>query len=195
MQLSRRLAILGNSPGGIPRFDASDSPPWIRPWPSWPSHNLHRGRSSPRVRCETGLMPGQHVIYTLTPALRILLRVLSIHEDKGGRGPRVALLEWTDVDGIPANPAALPGSPRPHARAAEEGEGMGFTLFGSPGDPVDRLQYVEPAQARRLLGVVTIKTRPAPRTEVDLGVGNLTGRILIDSLAVDGQVQFPDARA
>jgi hypothetical protein len=147
----------------------------------------------PRVRCETGLIPGQHVIYTLDSGIRILLRVLSIHEDKGGRGPRVALLEWTDDDGIPANPAALPVRPDPRP-LRREGEGMGFTLFGSPGDPVDRLQYVEPAQARRLLGVVTIRTRTAPEPRWISGWVS-HWKNLDRFFAVDGQVQFSDERA
>src|SRR4051812_26220930 len=38
-----------------------------------------------RVLHETALQPGQHVIYTLDSGRQVLLRVLSIHEDKGGR--------------------------------------------------------------------------------------------------------------
>jgi hypothetical protein len=47
-----------------------------------------------RVRCETALEPGQHVIYQLDSGAGILLPVLSIHEDKGDRAPRVVVLDW-----------------------------------------------------------------------------------------------------
>jgi hypothetical protein len=103
-----------------------------------------------RIRCETSLEPGQHVLYELASGSRIMLRVLSIHEDKGGRGPRVALLDWSPNDALPKDPAALTVRADPQAR--RPGEGMGFLLFGAPGDPGDRLELVPSTRRRTLIG-------------------------------------------
>lgn len=111
--------------------------------PQKPPRKLRR-----RVRCTTDLEVGQHVIYSLDSGRRVMFRVLDVHEDKGGRGPVVALLEWRDTEAVPKNPATLPV--QDDTRSGRRNEGMGFLLFGSPGDPSERLDCVKQEADSRL---------------------------------------------
>jgi hypothetical protein len=141
-----------------------------------------------RIRCETALEPGQHVMYQLGSGARILLRVLSIHEDKGGRGPRVALLDWHSDELPPPEPDRLPVRENPWARRS--GEGMGFLLFGDPGDPVDRLELL-PTVAMRGSSSATNSNR-TDRRRVAAWVSRW--RDLERWFEDDGTLRWPEAR-
>jgi hypothetical protein len=144
-----------------------------------------------RILSETNLVPGQHVIFTMESGHRILLRVLSIHEDKGGRGPHVALLEWQDTDGYPADPSRLGVRPDPRPMRTPP-EGMGFTLFGNPGDPVEKLEIISPARERRLFGRLTRSAGDEPPRWTSGWVSHWTD--LDRFFADDGQVRPPPPR-
>ena len=99
-----------------------------------------------RVRCETVLEPGQHLIYTLDSGARVMLRVVGVMADDGGRYPQVAVLDWHGSQPVPRNPGALRVCPSVVHNSAvgksSMNRGMGFTLTGNPGDPLDRIEFV-----------------------------------------------------
>ena len=68
------------------------------------------------------------------PPHRVLLRVVDVHQDKGGRYPAVVVVAW---DGTDASLRQAHRLPRLQAgeRALRRGEALGFTLIGSPSDP------------------------------------------------------------
>jgi hypothetical protein len=141
-----------------------------------------------RIRCETALKPGQHVIYRLGSGARIVLRVLSIHEDKGGRAPRVALLDWDSDVLSPPDPDGLPVRENPWAH--HSGEGMGFILFGDPGDPVDRLELLQTVHPRTSSPATT--SNRADRQRVAAWVSRW--RDLERWFGDDGTLRWPERR-
>ena len=147
-----------------------------------------------RVRSETTLEPGQHVVFSLGSGARIMLRVLSIHEDKGGRGPRVAVLEWAG-DALPKDPSSL-AVRRDPLRGVAQPTGFGFILFGNPGDPWERLEIVPPKRPG-ILARMGRSTPPAAGPEPPgagpAGVAMWVSRWddLDRWFAADGSSQYP----
>ena len=91
----------------------------------------------PRTRYETSLNIGEHVVVPLGGVGEVLLRVVEIHEDKGGRCPVAHAVQWDgadsslrEADGLP--PMREPNTQRHGAtsRRAIEGEARGFILTG-----------------------------------------------------------------
>ena len=140
-----------------------------------------------RVRCETTLEPGQHVVFSLGSGARIMLRVLSIHDDKGGRGPRVAVLDWAG-GAMPKDPSSLAVRRDPRPGVAKP-TGLGFILFGNPGDPWERLGIV-PVKKPGILSRVARSTPPAGGSA---GVAQWVSRWddLDRWFAPDGSPQYP----
>jgi hypothetical protein len=90
-----------------------------------------------RSKVDTGLRAGQHVRWRLNHGKPdVLLRVIRVHEDKGGRYPVVITLDW-DGSERKAREAhrlrAMPGG----EGTLREGDALGFMLCGRPNDPPD----------------------------------------------------------
>lgn len=94
-------------------------------------------RLRPRVKAETALRAGQHVLVPVEAgARRILLRITGIQEDKGGRYPVAVALEWDGSDGQLLQAHRL--SPMPWwSKSLSVEEDFGFILIGKGGDPTD----------------------------------------------------------
>src|SRR6185437_1608566 len=90
------------------------------------------------------------------------------HEDKGGRGPVVGLVDWPG-GAVPRRPSALPlvVSPWPDG-LGKEPAAMGWILFGDPADPTARLQTIADPR-RRVVGKRTRRQGGPERTHRYVG--------------------------
>jgi len=89
-------------------------------------------RLRPRVQVDTRLESGQHVLFVVD-GRRVLLRVTSVSDDKGGRYPHAVLVAWNGSDRQLRKAHRLPAvlDPTP----LRKDEALGFLLIGEPSDP------------------------------------------------------------
>lgn len=102
-------------------------------------------RIRPRLKVDTRLENGQHVVANVGDH-RVLLRVIGVTEDKGGRYPRVVVVDWDGSERQLRKAHRLPAvlDPTP----LRDDEAMGFVLVGEPTDPDDALVLRQRADRR-----------------------------------------------
>ncbi len=94
-----------------------------------------------RVEVTTALEAGQHILwYPGHNRPEVALRVTDIQRDKGGAYPVVVVLSYDGSEASRRNihrlkPISVMDSPAPGAK--ERKSGLGFILYGQPGDPED----------------------------------------------------------
>jgi len=97
-------------------------------------------RVKPRVRVTTSLIAGQHVIFRLASGRRLLMRVTRTRSDQGGTYLTAVPLQWDDSQQVPRDAELV--ALTPHEDGISFRKWFGLTLFGEPGDPVDRLEVL-----------------------------------------------------
>jgi hypothetical protein len=113
----RRSAVLGKLRGTL-----TQPPPQPR-------------KVRPRKTVNTALSAGQHVIVPSAHGHGVLLRVVGVNEDKGGRYAIAIAVAWDGNERSLRKAHRL--RPLLDPRAIREGEAFGFTLIGEPSDPPD----------------------------------------------------------
>ncbi len=89
-------------------------------------------RLRPRKKVDTRLEPGQHVVVSVS-GRQVVLRVMRIQQDKGGRYPVVVVVDWDNDQRKLRKAHRLPAALNPVRRRKDEA--MGFILIGEPSDP------------------------------------------------------------
>lgn len=108
-----------------------------------------------RKKSDTALVAGQHVLLS-TGRRCLLLRVLEIREDAGGRYPWLMVLAWNGSPEGLSRAHRLPGML--DARSEDPSERLGVIALGTPDDPSDlqvldiRADESTPAHRSRDLG-------------------------------------------
>lgn len=156
--IERAVAII-DDPEELERWDPSDARRRRAALKKLRSRLQKKPRSPKRLRArrgvDTALEEGQHLLFD-TGTRVLLLRVLGVSTDKGGRYPFVMLLDWDATEASLEQAHRLPGRLDP-GKNRREGERMGIKLIGEPDDP----------PSLRILANVSDEDTPTSRRTID----------------------------
>lgn len=96
-----------------------------------------------RPRRDSALRPGQHLLFQLKNGRQVLLRVQRVVDERSGRRPSVAVLQWDSSQPLPTGKRLLKLRPFPDVVPREGWLGeryFGFSVFGP--DPAERLELL-----------------------------------------------------
>lgn len=130
--IERAITII-DDPAELERWDPSDARRRRAALKKLRSRLQKKPRSPKRLRArrgvDTALEEGQHLLFD-TGTRVLLLRVLGVSTDKGGRYPFVMLLDWDGTEASLEQAHRLPGRLDP-GKNRREGERMGSSSSGS----------------------------------------------------------------